>query len=396
MGPVHRGLQGLLPAQGRAPAPGEQPEAVAQARGELLRGEHPHPRGGQLEREGDAVQAARRPRPRPGRWRSVRAKAGCAARARSTNRRPAPDASSAAAPAARVGVGQAQGGHAPGGLPGDAQQLAAGGQHPHPGAAAEQGVRQAGSGLEQVLAVVQQEQEPAGGAGAPPTLAAAGGPGRPPPRRPRRRGRRRAPARRRPAGPARRTTPRRGSASMASAAACKARRVLPLPPGPVRVTRRVRAPAGAATAASSRSRPTKLVSCRGRLLGRASRVRRGGNSSGRPGAVSWNTRSGRCRSFSRCSPRSSSPARAGRASRTRTAAAWESTTCPPWAVAIEPRAAVQRGPEVVGALALHLPRVQPHARPEGARPTPPQSSRRRARCPARAAATASVGGAKAA
>ena len=77
-----------------------------------------------------------------------------------------------------------------------------------------------------------------------------------------------------------------GYAGSTSAAARRARRVLPTPPAPVSVTRRW-APSSAATAASSRSRPTKLVSCRGRLFGSASSVRSGGNAPGRSGCSSW-------------------------------------------------------------------------------------------------------------
>ena len=68
--------------------------------------------------------------------------------------------------------------------------------------------------------------------------------------------------------------------------------------------------------------------------GTASSERSGGKSAGSCGWSNWETRSGRARSLSRWSPRSSSPARAGSASRTSATAASESTTCPPWAVAI--------------------------------------------------------------
>lgn len=51
-----------------------------------------------------------------------------------------------------------------------------------------------------------------------------------------------------------------------SAAARRARRVFPLPPGPATVTRR-RSPISARSSACSVSRPTKLVSCVGRFSG---------------------------------------------------------------------------------------------------------------------------------
>ena len=73
-----------------------------------------------------------------------------------------------------------------------------------------------------------------------------------------------------------------GWASRASAATWSARRVLPVPPGPVSVSSRV-ASRSRRTSACSRSRPTKLVSCRGRLCGSASSVRSDGNSAGRSG-----------------------------------------------------------------------------------------------------------------
>ena len=90
--------------------------------------------------------------------------------------------------------------------------------------------------------------------------------------------------------------PRRSPPPAATAASCPCR------PGPVRVSRRVLA-AGPAASASSSSRPTNVVSWVGRLFGRASSERSGGNSDRRPSTTSWQIRSGR-RSLSRCSPRS--------------------------------------------------------------------------------------------
>ena len=185
-----------------------------------------------------------------------------------------------------------------------------------------------------------------------------------------------------------------GWASTASAAACRARRVLPVPPGPVSVSRRC-VESRRATSASSRSRPTKLVSCTGQVVragvqaaqrrevGRQVRVQQLRHPLGllqvlQP--VLSQVAQGRAR-------------RAGRPAPARPTAS-ESTTCPPWAVAVRPGAAVQRRPEVVGPLALHLPVVEAH--PRRGRGAAPQSSWWRARCPATAAATAAVGRAKAA
>src|SRR6266542_3252777 len=57
-----------------------------------------------------------------------------------------------------------------------------------------------------------------------------------------------------------------GKFASRSLASCRARRVLPAPPGPVRVKSRL-APSKAAASASSASRPTKRVSGMGRVMG---------------------------------------------------------------------------------------------------------------------------------
>ena len=72
-----------------------------------------------------------------------------------------------------------------------------------------------------------------------------------------------------------------GYRSAASAATWRARRVLPVPPGPVRVTSRLAA-SSSSTSATSRWRPRNEVSWSGRLFGVASRVRGGGKSAGSP------------------------------------------------------------------------------------------------------------------
>ena len=148
------------------------------------------------------------------------------------------------------------------------------------GAGPQQGVGQPGAGVDQVLAVVQHQQQALGRAARRSAWPAAAGPA--PPARPRPRPPPGARGPGRPGPPAPPATPRPGSASRASAAAWRARRVLPVPPGPVRVSRRW-APSRAATSPSSRSRPTKLVSCRGRLCGQRVQLRRAGKSPGSPG-----------------------------------------------------------------------------------------------------------------
>jgi hypothetical protein len=119
--------------------------------------------------------------------------------------------------------------------------------------------------------------------------------------------------------------------SRSSAAACSARRVLPIPPGPVSVSNRTSARLSKAQiCASSRSRPISELGWTGRLLGRASSVLGGGKSAGKPSIRSWNRRTGEVRSFSRCSPRSRSSV--SRTSRSRVVC--EMRTCPPCPAAI--------------------------------------------------------------
>jgi hypothetical protein len=111
------------------------------------------------------------------------------------------------------------------------------------------------------------------------------------------------------------------------AAACSANRVLPQPPEPVSVTRRCPASRPATLASSSR-RPTKLVSCTGRLWRPGSRVCGGGKDARKSGWLSCHRCSGGPRSGSRCQPRSDKPHPTGRQPETRSAACWDSTTWP--------------------------------------------------------------------
>ena len=71
-----------------------------------------------------------------------------------------------------------------------------------------------------------------------------------------------------------------GQSPSATAAVSSASRVLPAPPAPVRVRRRAR-PSSVRTSPSSRSRPTKLVSCTGSVR-RLTRGARPGGVIGRP------------------------------------------------------------------------------------------------------------------
>ena len=122
-----------------------------------------------------------------------------------------------------------------------------------------------------------------------------------------------------------------GYSSARLAATWSARRVLPVPPGPVSVTSRVLA-RSARISSSSRSRPTNDDSSIGRLLGRASSERIGGKSAGRPSITSCAIRSGR-RSLSRWAPSDLRDRPGPRWPSTSDAVASESSTWPPWPAA---------------------------------------------------------------
>ena len=138
-----------------------------------------------------------------------------------------------------------------------------------------------------------------------------------------------------------------GKSGASRCAAWTARLVLPMPAIPSMA--RIRAC----------GRPPRLISQQPRQLGLAAgeaadvtrqrprrrgrrrpRVRSGGNSACRPGALSWKICSGRPRSFSWCTPRSISVAPGGSASRTRAAAVSDTRTWPPCADRRHPRSAM--------------------------------------------------------
>ena len=98
------------------------------------------------------------------------------------------------------------------------------------------------------------------------------------------------------------------------------------------------------TAVTVCARPTNDVRWTGRLPGKASSVASGGNSAVRPGAVSWKMCSGRERSRSRCSPRSTRPNPGGRPSRTTSSVACDTRTWPPCAAPMSRAARLTAGP----------------------------------------------------
>ena len=104
-----------------------------------------------------------------------------------------------------------------------------------------------------------------------------------------------------------------GTSLKVSAASCMAKRVLPQPPAPVSVTSRC-CRIACSNCCNSSTRPTKLDRRTGRLVGSAPNERRGGKSATASMGCSCQTRSGKPRSFKRCTPRSRSAAPAGLAS----------------------------------------------------------------------------------
>ena len=193
-------------------------------------------------------------------------------------------------------------------LAADAQRLAARREH-----------AQAGRRLQQPRDVAAPRRAPARSCRAPAARAAPRAAGRSSARAarraaPRRRARGRSPASTRPgsrtAASGTKKTPFANAAATRSPAAT-ARRVLPVPPGPVTVRSRVSPlPSSSATSPSSRPRPMSGVAGVGRLV--LLRLRSGGNSP----SPAWKSHSGSGRSLSRCSPRSAkvvTPSAASRA-----------------------------------------------------------------------------------
>ena len=303
VGPVDERPERLVAGQGRPAAAGEEAEAVVQARGDLLHAEHAHPRGGELEGEGDAVQTAAD-------LRDVRARSGRSPGRRGRRRRRA--RRRGPRPRSTGGCGRS----APGRRPARAAPAgpAAGpARRSRRGRRAARGwwrgsrtsghrCRTAATSRAQASTTCSQLSRRRSARRRPRTAMSAvcaGWPGASP-----------APIAvsavpATSAGSARgargarstnHTPPGHGQPSGAPApastpaAAWSARRVLPTPPAPVSVTS-ARAASSRRTSASSRPRPTKLVSWRGRLWGGAA----GGAGAGagprrRAGAASKATR----------------------------------------------------------------------------------------------------------
>ena len=236
----------------------------------------------------------------------------------------------------RVGSGSGQRGHRALLLAGEAQHRPAGGQHLQP---AGQAAGTAATSAAAARAPARSCPAPAAGAGGA-AWSSQRRSKRPRPAPPAR------PALRRP-----RRAPGPGSRSGASATkpdpvreggrAGRPRPAgpggsCPIPPAPVSVTSRTSGRSRRLRpGASSASRPTSGSRCTGRLWGRASSdAQRREVGRQRRGAASWKTRSGRARSLRRCVAQVAQAAPPGRASRTSSAVAPESSTWPPWAAAV--------------------------------------------------------------
>ena len=156
--PLDRGPQRLLPGRARAAAPGQQAQPVAQPGVDLLRGQHPGLRRGQLDGQRQPVQ----PAADPGHRRTVRL----------GHREPRhhlrgplgeqPHRREHPQPCRRQRLARLrhrQRRHRQHHLAVDNQRFPAGGQHPQPGRRPQQQVRQLGGGVHQVLAVIQHQQQ---------------------------------------------------------------------------------------------------------------------------------------------------------------------------------------------------------------------------------------------
>jgi hypothetical protein len=141
--PLDRRRQGLVAGGDTPGTPDQQREPVVEPGRDLPRGERPQPGGGQLEGQRDPVQA---PAHRPDRGLALR-----------IEREPRPGE---AGPLQEQGEGVvlAERRHLPDRLPGHAERFPAGGQHRHLGAGPEQGLRDLGRPLHDLLAVVQADQ----------------------------------------------------------------------------------------------------------------------------------------------------------------------------------------------------------------------------------------------
>ena len=158
MAPFERRPQRLLARQAGAAAAPQQRERVAEPRGDLRGRQHVRAGGGELEREWHAVEPAADLGDRVG------VVVGQRERVRGLRRPLAEQAHGlrlleVGGTDLRAPRRQRQRRHAPGRLAGDPQPLAAGGQHAHVRARAQQCVDERRAAVDQVLAVVEHQQQ---------------------------------------------------------------------------------------------------------------------------------------------------------------------------------------------------------------------------------------------
>ena len=233
--PVDQAAQRLVPRERRPAAAGQQAEAVVEPRGDLLDGERPHARGGQLDRQRDAVQ----PLADLGHRRRVRIRQGEVGLHRGGPVDEEPHGlvlrQRRRAPARRRGSGTESGGtrNATSPVSPSGSRLVA--RILHVRAGPQQRLGQPRARGDQVLAVVEHEQQCAGIAGAP-TMRGLDRAARLLPHAERRGERRRG---EHGIGERRQLDQPHavGVVWTHGAATWSASRVLPLPPGPVRVSR---------------------------------------------------------------------------------------------------------------------------------------------------------------
>ena len=155
--PRPRGPARPAPPARRRSAAGEEPEGVVEPLQDLPRREYAHPRRRQLQREGEPGQAGADARHRTavarGQFERGRDRPG--ALDEQPHRRGSGELLRGREP---LGVRRREGRDPPLLLAGDLEGLAAGGQDPQDRAARQQGRREAGTGVEEVLAVVEDEQ----------------------------------------------------------------------------------------------------------------------------------------------------------------------------------------------------------------------------------------------
>jgi hypothetical protein len=144
----------------RAPAPGQEPEALVEQAGDLGRAESGHPGGGQLDGQRDAVQP-------PADFRHRRQGQRVEPEVAVHRGGPLREQPHRIRPHGLLNVGSGpRGGQGPDSqhlLPADPQRLAAGGQDSHRRAVAQDVGHELADGVEDMLAVVQNQQQLFGG-----------------------------------------------------------------------------------------------------------------------------------------------------------------------------------------------------------------------------------------